>query len=430
MRHEQIDGELEKALASLREVPMPDSERVAAKRAAFLTQARRYRRSVVSRQDVVRQTLWRARSWGTRFSRRFKMVNALVAAMVLIAALAGGGGVVYAADAAGPGDLLYEIDRAIESVQLRLTNDTWQRVELLLSFAEERLGEAEALPGVENASNRGAALSGWGETISALAGTIAGAQGIDDEALATTVDAALSVQEGHLSQMLADGEDAEDEEDGDNPCDGGFTHPAAEGLADAYEVEYETVIGWFCDGYGLGEIMLALETAKATGGVPEDLLGWKTELGGWGQVWQELDLIGKPENAGPPEGVPGKPEDTGPPDGAGPPEGVPGRPDDAGPPDGAGPPEGVPGKPEDVGPPEGVPGKPEDVGPPEGLPGKPEDVGPPEGVPGKPEDAGPPEGVPGEPDDAGLPEPPVEDPPPPPVEDPPSPPVSPPERRP
>ena len=69
---------------------------------------------------------------------------------------------------------------------------------------------------------------------------------------------------------------------------------------------------WFCEGrYGLGEIMHALQTADPDEGTtPEQLLGRKTELGGWGQVWQEMGLIGKPEDKPDkePKDKPAKPE--------------------------------------------------------------------------------------------------------------------------
>ncbi len=67
---------------------------------------------------------------------------------------------------------------------------------------------------------------------------------------------------------------------------------------------------WFCEEhYGFGEIMHALQTAdpEEEGKTPEELLHRKTELGGWGQVWQELGLIGKPDDK-PEKDKPEKPE--------------------------------------------------------------------------------------------------------------------------
>jgi hypothetical protein len=42
----------------------------------------------------------------------------------------------------------------------------------------------------------------------------------------------------------------------------GFPHPVGSRIALRYEVEYPVVMSWFCQGYGFGQIMLALETSK------------------------------------------------------------------------------------------------------------------------------------------------------------------------
>jgi hypothetical protein len=80
-------------------------------------------------------------------------------------------------------------------------------------------------------------------------------------------------------------------------CVGVEPHPVAQRLAETYGVPYEQIMGWFCEGrYGLGEIMHALQTGDGEdGNTPEQLLHRKTELGGWGQVWQEMGLIGRPD---------------------------------------------------------------------------------------------------------------------------------------
>ncbi len=69
--------------------------------------------------------------------------------------------------------------------------------------------------------------------------------------------------------------------------------PVAENLAQTYGVSYENVINLFCQGYGFGEIMLALQTSQTANLPPDNLLTLKNESGGWGQVWQDLNLIGK-----------------------------------------------------------------------------------------------------------------------------------------
>lgn len=50
-------------------------------------------------------------------------------------------GLVASADAAGPGDLLFGLDTAIEDVRLSFTNDEEKEAELQIEFATERLEE-------------------------------------------------------------------------------------------------------------------------------------------------------------------------------------------------------------------------------------------------------------------------------------------------
>jgi hypothetical protein len=51
---------------------------------------------------------------------------------------------------------------------------------------------------------------------------------------------------------------------------------------------------WFCQGhFGFGEIMHALEASQQSELTPEEILGMRVDHG-WGQIWQELGLKGKP----------------------------------------------------------------------------------------------------------------------------------------
>lgn len=177
-------------------------------------------------------------------------------------------------------------------------------------------------------------------------------------------------------QVMADKvdiEDAEEEDEEEGEEKGGFfcanadeRHPVAQGIATTYEQPYEQVIGWFCDGFGLGQIMLALHTAELTGESAETFLARRAGGEGWGQIWLDFELIGRPKDAGPPEWA-GPPDEAGPPDDAGPaanrggpkkvgPRAEKGRPEEAGPPEWAGPPD-------EAGPPEGA-GPPDWAGPP------------------------------------------------------------------
>lgn len=139
----------------------------------------------------------------------------------------------------------------------------------------------------------------------------------------------------------------EEDEDEEEPSNTGYyctqsevPHPFGARLAENYDVEYATLQGWFCDGFGWGQVMLALQTGEITGEDPEALLELRRGGSGWGQIWQELKLIGKPEHAGPPNDE----DDDGKPDHAGPKKDKEdkGKPDHAGPPDGKGPPSNRP----------------------------------------------------------------------------------------
>ena len=108
-------------------------------------------------------------------------------------------------------------------------------------------------------------------------------------------------------------------------------HKVAAGIADLYELDYDAVIALFCDpvtkedgdgedaGWGFGQIMLALETSDGDLASAQSLLDQRAEGMGWGQIWQEMGLIGKAKDKG-------KAKDAGPPwwagndyDGEGPP---------------------------------------------------------------------------------------------------------------
>jgi hypothetical protein len=71
--------------------------------------------------------------------RRAWMIPALVS--FLVVAVLSMSGLVVSADAAGPGDLLFGLDTAIEDVRLSLTRDDEKKAELRVEFATERLEE-------------------------------------------------------------------------------------------------------------------------------------------------------------------------------------------------------------------------------------------------------------------------------------------------
>ena len=74
-------------------------------------------------------------------------------------------------------------------------------------------------------------------------------------------------------------------------------HPVAAKIADTYGVDYSVIEGYLCGepSVPLGQIMLALQTAALQEGVAftDYLDGF--ENSSWGQIWQEMDLQGKPD---------------------------------------------------------------------------------------------------------------------------------------
>jgi len=73
-------------------------------------------------------------------------------------------------------------------------------------------------------------------------------------------------------------------------CLGPEIHPMGQEIADQFdEATYEEVMTWFCNGAEFEDILVALQTAKDTGELAEDLLKTLAE----GQTWEEIwDAIG------------------------------------------------------------------------------------------------------------------------------------------
>jgi len=108
-----------------------------------------------------------------------------------------------------------------------------------------------------------------------------------------------------------DGEDGESEEEGEETeegegeppsetegfkqpkggtfCNGsaGKNHPTGEKLAGEFGVDYGEIMGWFCQGYGFGEIKLAYTIAGATGVYVEDIFTQRGNGNGWGNIMKE-----------------------------------------------------------------------------------------------------------------------------------------------
>lgn len=75
-------------------------------------------------------------------------------------------------------------------------------------------------------------------------------------------------------------------------------HPVGQSIADKFDVAYEQVMTWFCDGFSFEDILLALQTSEIADIDPGTLLDRYAQIG-WEPLWQELELmpVGESEQA-------------------------------------------------------------------------------------------------------------------------------------
>jgi hypothetical protein len=380
------------------EVPEPQAQ-LAVGRARLRREAQVARRAAAAEQVVARrQVLGQER----RTNMRLRLVPTLVSIAAVVAVwMAGMAGVALAADAAGPGEPLYGFDRAIERIQLRLTYNPEAATQLRMRLTEERMSEIQELVRKQDQERLQEALGEYGNAVGALTERAQVRERLADPARLSEMEQTLARNEEQMRYAFQ----VDDDDDDDTPGVKGtgrtgngwytntttITHPVALSLAHDYEISATQVVSWFADGYGFGEIMHALKTSENitptdtfTDTSPSAILDLRAELGGWGQVWQALGLIGRPDDAGPPDDSEDvdEPEDVdrededddkGPPDHAGPKD----EDDDKGPPDHAGPKDEDkdPGPPDHAGPKDDENG---DDGDPEGPEDEDDDTGPPD----------------------------------------------------
>jgi hypothetical protein len=109
-------------------------------------------------------------------------------------------GVVYAADSARPGDVLYPIDRGVEEVQLRFTSSPDRRIILLIALANERILETQQLAEIHGVDVMSIALDDYGTTILEIS-QIVDEEPERDELLVTQIDDELALQEERLQTI-------------------------------------------------------------------------------------------------------------------------------------------------------------------------------------------------------------------------------------
>jgi ferric-dicitrate binding protein FerR (iron transport regulator) len=93
---------------------------------------------------------------------------------------------------------------------------------------------------------------------------------------------------------------------GGDDCTGVSPHPEALRLARIYGVLYAEIMGWFCEGFGFGEIDLAYGLSQDTGTAVADIFAMRRQGLGWGEIMQALGLLPAPPLT-PPAGPPATP---------------------------------------------------------------------------------------------------------------------------
>jgi hypothetical protein len=97
---------------------------------------------------------------------------------------------------------------------------------------------------------------------------------------------------------------------GDNSCTGNH-QPTGQRLADFYGVTYDEIMGWFCSGYGFGEIDLAYGLAVQYSVPVEDVFSLRSSGMGWGQIKRYYEETPPTPTENPPDASPPPPPDHG-----------------------------------------------------------------------------------------------------------------------
>jgi hypothetical protein len=84
-------------------------------------------------------------------------------------------------------------------------------------------------------------------------------------------------------------------------CTGNMVQPTGYRLSVRYKVEYEEIMGWFCKGFGFGEIDYVYTLAQQNNVTVDDIFAMKEKGKAWGQVKQELEEKVKPTQKPRPE---------------------------------------------------------------------------------------------------------------------------------
>ncbi len=152
----------------------------------------------------------------TDWSRaRRQNMSGIAAAVALVVALMGGGGMVYASQDSMPGQALYQVKGILEATRLRLSTSEQARMELRVGFAEEKLHEAATLADSDGGVGLSTALQAYSRHLSgaeAIANQFGDPQ--DDSRIQAEVEARLrlQIQELQRIRLLIEEDDTPDDQ--------------------------------------------------------------------------------------------------------------------------------------------------------------------------------------------------------------------------
>lgn len=132
-------------------------------------------------------------------NRNFRMAQFFVTLILLFSLLTGG---VFAADGAGPGDLLYGLNRAIDQVSLIFESDSEIEASKRLEFAAKRLEEAKNEIENGNLDNALIAFEAYDHEIDQYAKRLASKDGLDRAELEKLLAETLNIHLDVLSTIL------------------------------------------------------------------------------------------------------------------------------------------------------------------------------------------------------------------------------------
>ena len=85
---------------------------------------------------------------------------------------------------------------------------------------------------------------------------------------------------------------------GPTSCTGADSHPTGMSLAQQYAVSYEEIMGWFCQGFGFGEIEHAYSLSLESGTPVADIFAMRSSGMGWDEIRKALLGDGDDGNPG------------------------------------------------------------------------------------------------------------------------------------